>query len=202
MSYLKVAVIYVVLLFLIFLSVDSFAYENNHDCDKHPIYCQIVDNKPTIKRSYAFQLSNIIYKKANKHNVDPHILTAIFAQESMYSIAAKNCTTGLVKVLDVAKDSNGITDLDETEEQFEKRTVCTDFGIGQIWYKTANSYDFDIVKLTTDVEYSVEAAAIVLKDFKNRYGHKEKDWWTRYNARNRKARDEYKELVERYINAD
>ena len=77
--------------------------------------------------------------------------------------------------------------------------ICADFGMSQIYYKTANSFGFNINKLTTDLEYSVEAGAIVLADFRKRYANRELDWWTRYNASSRTKRNIYKQLVERYL---
>lgn len=174
------------ILVVILFTQSAFAHTSTVDCDKHPIYCHIINNHPTIKRAYAFELSNAIYKASVKYKLDAKLMSAIFAQESMYSIDKKNCTTGLA-----AQD-------DDTHEKIQ---VCTDFGIGQIWYKTADSYDFDITKLTTDMEYSVDAAAIVLKDFKNRYHKREQFWWTRYNATTPSKRKKYRELVENYIDA-
>ena len=77
--------------------------------------------------------------------------------------------------------------------------VCTDFGISQIYYKTARSFDFDLELLTTDLTYSIEAGAKVLVDFKKRYGRRELDWWTRFNASSPIKRQKYKELVERWL---
>jgi len=199
MNIMKPMVMYVILPAIVLFSSKTHAYEHNHDCTKNPIYCQIVANKPTIKKAYAFKLSNIIAKKTQKYKIDHEIFTAILAQESMYNVSAKNCTTGLHEV--VVTDNQGIVDLDKSPAYIKKQ-VCTDFGIGQIFYKTADSYDFDFVKLTTDVDYSVEAAAIVLEHFKNKYSKKESNWWTRYNASNKEAREKYKDLVERFINAD
>lgn len=218
--YLRLFVVYVTLLVMTIFSVYAHGYERSHDCSKHPIYCQITNNNPTINRPYAFRLSNIIYKATLRHKIDPVIFTAILAQESMYDLKATNCTTGIIEqpehievitmasMLKCKADTNKtIGDAEFHECLKDKPTegrvsVCTDFGIGQIWYKTAQSYEFDIEKLTSDLEYSVEAAAIVLKDFQSRYAHKEKDWWTRYNARSTKARNKYKRLVEIYTDAD
>jgi hypothetical protein len=80
-----------------------------------------------------------------------------------------------------------------------KSKVCSDFGIGHIYYKTANSYGFDVGSLTTDLEYSINAAAQVLAGFKKRYEARENDWWTRYNARSKTKRLIYKRMVERFM---
>lgn len=215
----KITIICVILILMTMISIEVDAYENNHNCEKNPIYCQIIGNKPTIKKAYAFKLSNVIHKKTRKYNLDPVIFTAILAQESMYKVSAKNCTTGILETPESAAANHYVfnkclTTADIGTEKFvkcvvaetaygnKKVKVCTDFGVGQIWYKTANSYEFDLEKLTTDMDYSIEAAAIVLKDFKDRYSRKEQDWWTRYNARSRDARNKYKKLVGKFINAD
>lgn len=74
-----------------------------------------------------------------------------------------------------------------------------DYGIAQINHKTIESFGFDKKRLLTDLEYSVKAGAIVLADFKRMYGHKEKDYWTRYNSSKPERRAEYKQLVARYL---
>lgn len=57
-----------------------------------------------------------------------------------------------------------------------------DAGIGQINYKTAQAFGFDWTRLRKDRNYSIEAAAIVLSDFKRMYGEREPDdWYARYN---------------------
>jgi hypothetical protein len=82
--------------------------------------------------------------------------------------------------------------------------VAVDFGIGQINYKTIKSFKFDQKKLLSDLTYSVEAAAIVLADFKRMFPD-DPEFWTRYNAgvRNtptvQKNRQIYKNLVARYM---
>lgn len=216
MKFFIIILMWVLALCGIFISQGAFAYEKNRDCSKHPIYCQIIANKPTVKRSYAFKLSNVIHNNTRKYKINPMIFTAILAQESMYEVSAKNCTTGILEKtkpeFDIFKtcmkfgkigSDKFVKCMYEHQSYLNSKIrICTDFGIGQIWYKTADSYDFDFDKLTSNMEYSVEAAAIVLEYFKNRYSHKEKTWWTRYNANNSTARLKYRQLVERFIYAD
>lgn len=172
MKILKISLLFLI---YIFSKVDA-----KIDCNKHPIFCQILENKNRIDRSYAMELSNSIYKVSRKYRIPPHIYTAILMQESSYVLDAKGCYHGLIKLKKEAK-------------------VCTDFGISQIWYKTAKAFQFEISKLVSDLDYSVEAGAIVLADFKKRYAKSEEDWWTRYNSSIRSKRDIYKKLVERYM---
>lgn len=155
------------------------------ECDKHPIYCQIVKNKPKIDKKYAMRLSNVIYKMHKKYHIPTRIFTAILRQESGYSLEAKGKQCGYTKL--------GL-----------KECVYTDYGISQIHWKSAELWDFDVVKLTTDLEYSVEAGAKILADVMRRFEAKDNNWYVRYNCgfRGNTKRDTcqiYKKLVERYL---
>jgi len=198
----------------------SFSYNSySADCDKHPIYCQILKNRPKLNKKYAMRLSNIIYKMHRKYHIPSRIFTAILNQESGYSLKAKGCHWGIEKTL---KHTNEdvyayikVEDLDTQRISFvpmrfpplpvnKETKVCTDFGISQIYYKTAKRWKFDLEKLTTDLSYSVEAGAKVLHGFMEKYEAKENDWWVRYNCgvRGSTKRDTcqiYKKLVERYL---
>ena len=158
---------------------------NAADCSKHPIYCQIKKNKPHMDNKKAMKLSNIIYKMADKYEVDAHILTAIFAQESGYKVDAKNCRTGL--------DAEALK-----RGEMKEVKVCFDFGIGQINWKNLKRRDVDVAKILSDKHYAVEIAAEMLAEFKDSYAKWDDDYWTRYNSRNMVKRELYKKLVERY----
>lgn len=107
-------------------------------------------------------------------------------QESSYKISAKGLKCGISL-------STG-----------ERDCIAVDYGIGQINHKTIKSFKFDQKKLLSDLTYSVEAAAIVLADFKRMYPE-DPEFWTRYNAGVRntpkvnKNRQIYKNLVARYM---
>jgi len=74
-----------------------------------------------------------------------------------------------------------------------------DYGIAQINHRTVAAFGLCKNKLLTDLSYSIKAGAMVLSDFKKRYGHKEENYWTRYNSSNPEKREEYKQLVSRYL---
>lgn len=175
------------------------------DLDKNPIYAQIIGNKPNIDKEYAMKLSNLIYKMHKKYHIPSRIFTAILMQESGYSLKAKNCHKGIRNKtegeiqweLHTTRRTLGI--LTTTESK-----VCTDFGISQIYYKTAKGWGFDVERLTNDLEYSVEAGAKVLHDMMGRFEARDSDWYVRYNCgfRGTTKRDTcriYKKLVERYL---
>lgn len=180
-------IIYIIL--VIILMTDAKAT----DCTKHPIFCQIKENlskarsqkgfieiKPYMPDEDIMELSNIIYKYSRKYDIPANLYTAILRQESTYKLAARGCRWGL-------------------DENFKKVRTCIDFGMSMVNINTAEGFNFDIKRLTTDLEYSVECGAIVLADFKKRYFHKEEFWWTRYNASTPYKRDIYRNLVEDWL---
>jgi len=153
------------------------------------IYNQIIKNykktKTSISKKYAKKLSKVINKYCLKHDIPCNIFAGILMQESRYKVNAKRCSR--------KKKLIGINN----RYYWGKR--CYDFGIGQIWSKTAKHYKFNINKLLTDLDYSVMASAIVLSDFKKWYGKKEKHWYTRYNASNKKKRQIYYKHIKRFF---
>jgi len=169
---------YLVLLAL-FMPTDVVAA----NCVKHPIYCQIIENNSTLNKKYAMKLSNIIHKYSRRYKIDARIYTAILAQESMYKLNTVATAVGLVK----------------EESDWIVTRISTDFGISQIHYRTTERYKFEIEKLTTDLDYAVDAGAKVLRDFKKSYSKTDNFWWTRYNAFNKDKRKEYRRKVERYF---
>lgn len=147
---------------------------------RHPIYCQIIKNKPIIDKRHAMKISNIIHKYSRYYQVPAKIYTAILMQESGYNLKAKNCTTGL-------------------DDAYKPATVCFDFGMSQINFHTAKYNKFDIPRLTKDLTYSIKSGIIVLKHFKSRYGTKEKKWWSRYNTGTPSLRRVYERKVGRWL---
>ena len=115
-------------------------------------------------------------------------------QESSYLLNAKNKQCG-IPVTD--KDKHFLDK--DIIHIFDEGCIIADIGISQIHYKTAKAFKFQMIRLMLDLEYSVEAGAIVLADFMKRYSKREEDWWTRYNASSRSKRNIYKNLVSRYF---
>ena len=150
-----------------------------YSCTSNPIYCQIVNNKPSINRHYALKLSNLVHRIAKKRKIDARIYTAILMQESGYNLRATNCKS-------IPSDTSF------------KYVLCTDYGISQIYFVTARSYRMDIPRLTKDLHYSLDMGAMVLRDFMVRYRHEEY-YWTRYNASSTHKRAIYRGLVRRYL---
>jgi hypothetical protein len=122
----------------------------------------------------------LIIVKSSKYGLSPRIFTAILMQESGYKLDAKNIQCGV------------------SIETGEKDCVVVDFGLGQINYKTIVAFNLDRHRLLKDLEYSVEASAKVLYDFKKSHPH-ESTFWTRYNASSFEKRETYRRLVSRYM---
>lgn len=166
--------------FLIFLFL-TMTIQASINCAKHPILCQIIGSYPNINKGYALHLSNIIHKYSKNYKLDSRLFTAILRQESAFKLNAKNCLTGI------------------QEKTHKKIKVCFDYGISQINYKTAEAHNFDLKRLTKDLDYSVKAGAIILSDMKRRYGKRELNWWTRYNSSSKTHREIYGKLVKRFF---
>jgi len=73
-----------------------------------------------------------------------------------------------------------------------------DFGIAQINDRTIKAFRLNKRKLTSNLDYAIEAGAIVLSDFKKRHGKKETYYWTRYNTSHPGKRLIYKNKVLRF----
>lgn len=199
---------YLIVLLLLF-SLKSYA---KVDCDTHKIFCQIKANNPELSNSYAMKLSNIIYRKAKELKFDSNIFTAILMQETGYNHTKKACKTGLrettnkerhdfVMLCSKTEKYSGVpfSECAKNSPLYIRQKICTDFGIGQIWYKTIDRYKFDVQKITTDLEYSVHVAGTVFADISKRWKKKEKYYWTRYNATTPSKRENYRKLVKRYL---
>ena len=91
----------IIVLAVLLASVNLFS----RDCSRHPIYCQIIRNRPDIDKDYAFELSNIIFKHTRARGVDSRLFTAILMQESRYVLGAKNCRTGILVFTEEEKNN-------------------------------------------------------------------------------------------------
>lgn len=196
----------------------SFSTFAKVDCAKHPIFCQIKRNSPKMPNKKAMELSNIIYKASRKHKIPANIYTAILRQESNYHLGAKGCHKGMRKLSHIEmkyevracrEDAVANPELDYTrcveglKNRLVESKVCSDWSMSQVYYQTAKRYDLDLIRLTTDLEYSINGGAKILAGFKA-YAKNDDYWWLRYNCgvRGTTKRDTcqiYKKLVERYL---
>lgn len=57
----------------------------------------------------------------------------------------------------------------------------------------------DIDRLMVDLEYAIDMSVMVMADFKRMYGHKEKNWWSRYNSSKLENRIKYEQKVAQFL---
>ena len=133
----------------------------------------------------------------------------MYNQESQMNYKAKNCLKGILEkealseiISIIEKNSYNVVDKEDLKSKLNHIPfkVCFDLGIGQINIDTAlrHSQCDDLKRLVTDYKYNISCSCKVLAGFKKRYGHKEKYWWTRYNASTPHKRDIYRNLVMRF----
>ena len=165
--------------------------------------------QPTLNKKIAYKISNEIHMCHSRIGIDKFLLTAIYNQESQINYKAKNSLKGifnkssLESILKIIRKNISFPfnekrlKEDLTHVPFK---VCFDLGIGQININTALRYRqcSDLNRLTSDYKYNISCSCAILQDFKRRYSHKEKEWWTRYNARDPEKREIYRQLVMRY----
>lgn len=83
-----------IIVIILIVTFNEKAFPETLDlCDKHPVFCHIVKNNPTIDLDYAMELSNIIAKLAKAYNISPLKLSAILAVESRYELNTVNHKT-------------------------------------------------------------------------------------------------------------
>lgn len=152
------------------ISTDSEASVSRNGPERR-LFNHISKNNKDLPESYRMKLTYALNKAATKHKISAKLLSAILMQESRYKVSA----VGYVK----------------------KKPI--DFGISQINIVTIKSFKFSKYRLLSDLDYSVNAGAKVLADFKRMYGKKESNWWSRYNSSANKHRVKYQRAVTRYL---
>ena len=151
-----------------------------------PIWTGASDAPPPLLKPHQTVYNHVI---KNKPDLDPTYAENL--SKAIYRASIKHRLNPL-KVSAILRQESGYR-LDAINR------VTKDFSIGQINYKTIKAFNFDKNRLLIDLDYSVEAAIIVLADFKRMYGKREKNWYSRYNSSNDNKRKEYEQLVARYL---
>ena len=176
----------------------------------NPIYSHIISLKPKLNHKYAMKLSNIIHKYTKNRQtrickINPRLFTAILRQENIFRVKYQRKHRGVRKESKVEQSARCFATNEpilcfDQPKKFIEDIFYLDFGIGQIWYKTAKhkKYKFDLQRLVEELDYSVMAGVRVLCDIKRGYHKREKYWWTRYNASTKSKRKNYRRLVQLY----
>ena len=112
--------------------------------------------KKGIHPIYANTVAKAIVDASWRHNVPENVLTAVLMTESGFKLhAMRYC---------------------------RKSKRMTDYGIGQIHIYQIKRHGFDVDRLITDLDYSVNASAQILSWFHKKYAKKYKWWAARYNC--------------------
>ena len=154
------------------------------DCDKNPIYCNILDKKPDMVPSKAMELSNTIYKYSKKYKQNPHISVAIGMQE-----------TGLKQ----ANREQNIIVFDDSDKGWSVVKGYSDVCMFQFHVNTIVAHNLNPIKLKNDLDYCVEQHFKLMQQKRKICSHLGKDSWTCYHSVNKIPREFYKKLVERYF---
>lgn len=149
------------------------------NCFSDEILEHIQKNKPDINDKYAVKIAKQIKKYSNLHDIDYKIISAIMMQESSYDHTAKQCRKGYT-------DDNKL------------KKVCLDFGIMQVNHVNIRKFELDLVKITTDLDYSIKAGMTLLVYTKKLHG-KKKNWWLYYHSYNKELQNIYRKKVERWL---
>lgn len=149
---------------------------NAVDCDKHKIYCKVIELQPKIDKAFAMELSNIIYKKSKKYDIDPMLSVAILNQESSL------------------RHVNSVHDT--------KHGMRVDLSIAQINLRTANNLKLDIGRLVDgDVDYALECHFAILKA-KIKMCKDQQHSWACYHSKTPEHKEAYRIKVQRFLTSD
>lgn len=155
------------------------------NCNRHKIYCKIVEVNPEIDKSFAMKLSNLLFKYSRKYNTDPFVSVAIGAQE-----------TGLRNINRTERA------LIKTDTGYHFIDVITDVGLFQFHVNTIEYYEMDIDRLKNDLEYAVENHVKLLRqkiDMCIRRGIPASGAWACYHSYSDGHRQKYRRMVERFL---
>lgn len=117
--------------------ISSVSFGKEMDCDKNPVYCDIVTLKPSINKEYAMKLSNYIVKYSKLFGTNPKHSVAIAMQES--SFINQNRKT---KVLKNNKVILGATDIGVFQLHVDTLQHMNELG-----------WKIDYERLLVDIEY-------------------------------------------------
>ncbi len=135
------------------------------DLEQTKVLNQIINNNPRLSKEYRHSLTLQIVKSSHKYGIASKLLTAILMQESRYNLKAVHKTCGY----SLGKNSH-------------KVCIITDFGISQVHFKNIERFHFNKDRLLSDLEYSVDAGALIMSQYLKYKKVEPKTWWSRYNC--------------------
>jgi hypothetical protein len=175
----------------ILISQALYGTAKAEDCKTHKIYCKILELNPYVDKTFAFELSNIIFQEAKIADIDPMVSVAILMQENAFNNKHRYHTE---TTTEKHCDDDGCYEIEI------KKKVATDLGIAQISFNTAKHYKLDVEKLFEfDLRYTIQAHFLILKDKMKTCESREGKPWTCYHSFTKQHRKTYNRLVSRYL---
>ena len=160
------------------------------DCNKHKIYCKIKELRPKMSNSEAMELSNILYKKAKKYNGDAMLAVAIGMQET--GLKERHRKQNIIQFY---KECEG----DDCQEAWRIVKGITDVCMFQFHVDTIVNHSMDPIRLKNDINYCIDWHFRLINEKKRICKDLGNEAWTCYHSRSRILRNQYKQLVERYL---
>ena len=172
----------------------TYAYGTN--CKTHKIYCSLVELNPIIDKEFAFEISNIIYKYAEKYK-DLYGGDADKAAQRSIAIAMQETSLRAIN-----KKQRGVifnvTCLEHScTESVVVVEVATDIGFWQFHIGTALRYNMDLLRLRNDAEYATEQHYRLMKE-KMKMCNSRKAPWACYHSMTPEYKDRYEKKVNRH----
>lgn len=161
------------------------------DCETHKVYCKIIKLQPRMDKARAMELSNIIYKNAKEHNIDPMISVAILNQENRFRD---------IHTYEVERKEEAGCHMTSCVKKVVEHHEVADMTLAQINVRTAVGYGFDLQRLYDhDTEYAIECHMDILADKIKQCDHLGDMAWSCYHSVTPKYREKYVEMVSRYL---
>lgn len=132
----------------------------------------IKELQPKLSDKDAEAIATIVSRNSAKTGIEWRLVVAILFQESSLKIDPQNCKVNF--------------------------TRCNDMGIGQVRYSVwGKELKIDKKRMVTDLEYAIGKVYKVLGHYREKYGQKELNWFTRYHHGDPSFRFEYMKRLNR-----
>lgn len=170
-------------------SVNS-AFSTKVSCKVNPLYCQICKFKPKVNKVWAMKLSNLLHKYGKKYHIDPWRSLAIAMQES--SLKNQHRRRKVLVYYDFCKK-------DQCVKKYKYVEGLTDVGLFQFHVNTIIYNKINPLRLASDLEYVVKQHFLLLSKKQKQCQFLGAESWACYHSKNKKYRDKYIKLVNRYF---
>jgi len=185
------------IIFLLCLLISQISFGTSKDsalttmnCKKNPLFCQICQFNPTIDKKWAMKLSNLLHKYGKAYDIDPWRSLAIAMQES--SLKEQSRRRKVLVYYDVCKKNH-------CKKKYKYVEGVSDIGLFQFHVNTIIYNKINPLRLASDLDYTVQQHFLLLSKKQQQCDHLGKESWACYHSKNKKYRDKYVKLVNRYF---